>query len=134
MNRAIAPSKNMSMTEKWAMVNHTIYNKHIAILVIQEMHLDDKCLEQVQACFERNLEIINSPLPTNPQASAGVAFIINKALIHPKEYSITELDPGRVVMIRLKWLESCTTSIVNVYAPNDRGNDQPNFWKRVLSN
>ena len=122
------------MTEKWAMVNRTIYNECIAILALQETHLDDDRLEQVQACFGRNLEIINSPLPGNPRASAGVAFVINKALIRPKEFSVSELDPGRAIMIRLKWLESCATSIVNVYAPNDRGDDQPDFWKRVMSN
>ena len=36
-------------------------------------------------------------------------------------------------MIKLKWLESCTTSIVNVYAPHTR-NDQPRFWARVRTN
>ena len=133
MNGATAPSENMSMTEKWAMVNRTIFNERIAVLALQETHLDDDRLEQVRACFGRNLEIINSPLPGNPRASAGVAFVINKALIRPKEYSVSELDPGRAIMIRLKWLESCTTSIVNVYAPNDRGDEQPDFWKRVMS-
>ena len=47
MNGATAPSENMLMTEKWAMVNRTIFNECIAVLALQEIHLDDDCLEQV---------------------------------------------------------------------------------------
>ena len=121
------------MIEKWAMVNRTIYNERIAILALQETHLDQQLLEQIQSCFGKNLEIINSPLPSNPRASAGVAIVINKALIRPKDYTISELVPGRAIMIRLKWLESCATSIVNIYAPHTR-NDQPGFWASVITN
>ena len=133
MNRATAPKERKSMIEKWAMVNCTIYNKRIAILALQETYLDDQLLEQIRSCFGKNLDIINSPLPSNPCASAGVAFIINKALIHPKEYSVSELEPGRAIMIRLKWMDSCVTSIVNIYTPHTR-NDQPSYWARVKTN
>jgi len=127
MNGATAAKEKMSCIEKWARVNSTIYNEKIAILAIQETHLDQKLLEQVQSCFGKNLEIINSPLPENPRASAGVAFVINKALIRPKEYTITELVPGRATALEVKWLEQCSTSIFNIYAPHNR-NEQPAFW------
>ena len=133
MNGATALKEKMTMIEKWSMVNCTIYNERIAILALQETHLDEQLLEQIQSCFRKNLDIINSPLQANPCASAGVAFIINKALIRPKEYVISILDPGRAIMIKLKWLESCVTSIVNVYALHTR-NDQPRFWARVRTN
>ena len=123
----------MSCIEKWAMINRMIHNERIAILALQETHLDQMLLDQLIDCFGKNLDIINSPLPSNPRASAGVAFIINKALIRPKEYSLTELDPGRAIMLHLKWLETCEISIVNVYAPHNR-NDQPNFWARTMTN
>ena len=127
MNGATAPCENMSCIDKWAMVNRTIYNERIAILALQETHLDQHLLDQVKNCFGKNLEIINSALPNSPRASAGVAFVINKALIHPKDLSVTELVPGRALMIKLKWLESCETSIVNIYAPHNR-KEQPYFW------
>jgi len=76
---------------------------------------------------------VNSALPCNPCTSAGVAFVINKALICLKEYSITELDPGRAIMLKIKWLESCETSIVNIYVPYNR-DKQPNFWANVITN
>ena len=71
----------MSCIDKWASINRTILNERIAILALQETHLDEHLLEQIRSCFGKNLEIINSPLPSSPRASAGVAFIINKALM-----------------------------------------------------
>ena len=133
MNGATAPSERMSCIDKWTMINRTIYNEKIAILALQETHLDQNLLEQVNSCFRKNLEIINSALPNNPCASAGVAFVINKALICPKDLLVTELVPGRAMMIKLKWLESCETSIINIYAPHNR-NEQPNFWANVITN
>jgi len=133
MNGATAPSERMSCIDKWTMINRTIYNEKITILALQETHLDQNLLEQVNSCFGKNLEIINSALPNNPCASAGVAFVINKALICPKDLLVTELVPGRAMMIKLKWLESCETSIVNIYAPHNR-NEQPNFWANVITN
>ena len=123
----------MSCVEKWAMINRTIQNEKIAILALQETHLDEERLDQVRSCFGKNLDILNSPLPSNPRASAGVAFVINKALIRPKEYAITELVPGRSILISLKWLESCETTILNVYAPHTRG-EQPDFWAGATTN
>jgi hypothetical protein len=84
-------------------------------------------------CFGKNLEIMNSPLPTNPRASARVAFIINKALICPKELTLTEIIPGRAIMIRLKWLETCETSIINIYVPHNH-KAQPDFWAKAITN
>lgn len=126
MNRATAPSENMSCIDKWAMVNRIIHNERIAILALQETHLDQHLLDQVKNCFGKNLEITNSALPDSPRASAGVAFVINKALIRPKDLDITKLVLGRALMIKLKWLESCETSIINIYAPHNR-KEQPNF-------
>ena len=133
VNGASASREGMSCIEKWAAINHMIYNERIAILALQETHLDQTLLDQIIECFGKNLEIMNSPLPANPCASAGVAFIINKALIRPKELTLTEIEPGRAIMIRLKWLESCETSIVNVYVPHDR-DAQPDFWAKAMLN
>ena len=133
MNGATAPSERMSCIDKWAMINHTIYNKKIAILALQETHLDQQLLEQVNNCFSKKLEIINSKLPDNPHASARVAFVVNKALICPKNLTVTEIVPGRALMLKIKWLESCKTSIVNVYVPHNR-NEQTNFWANAITN
>ena len=43
-----------------------------------------------------------------------------------------ELIPGRAAALRVKWLESCTMTIMNMYAPNDRSK-HPNFWVKVIT-
>ena len=49
----------------------------LAILALQETHLDNDLLQSVNECFGKHLTIVNSNLPENPRSSAGVAFVIN---------------------------------------------------------
>jgi exonuclease III len=62
---------------------------------------------------------------------AGVCFIINKQLLEPEEIEITKLIPGRVAFLKVKWLKTCSTTVLNVYTPNDRS-EHANFWVRVM--
>jgi hypothetical protein len=69
-------------------------------------------------------------LQEDPTGQAGVAFIINKMLLNPKEFSAQELYSGRAIMLKIKWLELCETSLLNVYVPTTRMEQQP-FWDSV---
>ena len=131
INGAAAPSENMNYREKWGTISHTMHMEKIAILVIQETHLDQGMTEQLGRNFQKNLIILNSAHPNNPQAMAGVGFVINKQLIEPDEIELHELIPRRVVMLKIKWLKSCVATILNVYAPNDR-NKHANFWVKIM--
>jgi exonuclease III len=82
--------------------------------------------------FKKNLKIFNSAHPDNPRASAGVGFIINRQLIKPDEIEMHELIPRRAAMLKIKWLKTCITTILNVYAPNDRS-EHASFWAKVLT-
>ena len=42
MNGATAPTSNMDLKEKWSMINNTIRTNKIAILALQETHLDEE--------------------------------------------------------------------------------------------
>lgn len=95
INGFAAPASSMSGIDKWSAINRTISDNKIAILALQETHLDHELLQNITACFGKRLEIINSQHPTNPRATAGVAFVINKTLIKPQEYKVYELQPGR---------------------------------------
>jgi hypothetical protein len=48
-------------------------------------------LQSVHECFGKRLSIINSKLLGNPCTSTSVAFMINRALIAPKELEVMEL-------------------------------------------
>lgn len=128
VNSYAAPSSNMMGIEKWSAINRTINNNNIAILTLQETHLDPALLHDVTACFGRKLEILNSPHPVNPRAMAGVAFIINKALINPREYKLHVLKPGWAAALKIKWLEDEEILLLNVYAPNFQ-EESVSFWE-----
>lgn len=66
----------------------------LAIVAIQETHLDDALIHSINKCFKKRITVINLQLPTNPCSSAGVAFVINKALIMPRDLEKVELIKG----------------------------------------
>lgn len=61
-----AATQSMDHIEKWTIINNTIKNEKLAITALQEMHLDEERLDDINRCFGKNLEIINSSSPSNP--------------------------------------------------------------------
>ena len=120
----------MSFTEKWSMVNQTLNKHKIAILALQETHLDDETAERIRECYGKKMSIIHSADPGNPRATAGVAFVINKSLITPKKTSANALKDGRALMLEIEWLDTEKTKILNIYAPNDR-TEHSAFWSDI---
>ena len=131
VNGVAAPSENMNYKEKWRTISNTMHTEKIAILAIQETHLDQSMAENLGRIFEKNLKILNSANPDNPWASAGVGFVINKQLINPDKMEMHKLIPRRVAMLKIIWLKTCATTILNIYAPNERI-QHPIFWARTL--
>jgi hypothetical protein len=73
----------MNYIDKWSIINSTLRKEKIAILALQEMHLDDERLTDINNCFGTSFDIINSSTPGNEQTTAGVTILLNKALIAP---------------------------------------------------
>ena len=131
MNGFTAPACHMTGIEKWSAVNTPQSADHkIAILALQETHLDPALLHDIDMCFGKKLTVLNSQDPSNPRATAGVAFIINKTLIAPKDLSTHELIKGRALALKIKWRENEEAVLINVYAPNNR-NEHPVFWRKL---
>lgn len=120
----------MSGIDKWSAINQTMNKKRIAILALQEMHLDLACLHDVVSCFRRRLEIVISQHPENPCTAASVAFIINKALINPREYKMYKLQQGCAAALKIKWLEDDEIMMYNVYASNAK-EENAEFWEMI---
>ena len=127
MNGLSAPTHGMNGLEKWSMVNQTLNQYKIAILALQETHLDQESLRQIQTCFSKKMQILHFKDPDAPQTTAGVAFVINNALIAPRNLKTYELEAGRALALKIKWLDAETTNLINIYAPNDRS-VHPKFW------
>jgi exonuclease III len=129
LNGAAAPTQGMNLIDKWTMINSTTRTEKIAILALQDTHLDEERLGNINRCFSKNFDIIDSskPMTRNPRGSAGVAFIVNKALIAPANIQTHNLKQGRAILMRIKWSETDEITITNIYAPNSV-RDQLAFW------
>ena len=130
VNGATAPAKNMNLIEKWSMINRTLKSEKIAILAVQETHLDEERATDIQQCFEKSFHLHYSSDPRNARASAGVAFIINKALITPKSINVRAIIPGRAAVLTIAWSTVKKLTILNIYTPVER-QKQPEFWARI---
>jgi exonuclease III len=127
MNGCHTNNEGLTTFGKWAEINSTVKKEGIAILAIQESHLDQELITNLHEVYSKRLMIHNSEWEYAPRSSTGVAFTINRELINPSEIEITNLIAGRVIALKIKWKEMVTT-LINIYTPN---NKQENFafWK-----
>ena len=121
---------NNSELQKWIEINATMKKERIAILAIQETHLDETYTQEILRAFGKRLVIHNSQLENNPRSSAGVAFVLNKELIKTDQVRTFELAKGRAIAIKLTWINNEEATLINVYAPVRRS-DHESFWEKV---
>jgi exonuclease III len=130
LNMNGAMSHDTPLISKWSEISGMLYEHKIMILALQETHLNQQMTDQLRETFSKNLEILASEDPTAPTSTAGIAFVINKALINPTKITAHELVQGRALLLKIKWLESCEMSILNIYAPVNRA-AQLQFWQTI---
>ena len=78
MNGLAAPSHGMNFCQKWSTINSTLNQHKLAILALQETHLDLEMTEHLHQSLGEKMRIISSAVPDAPRSTAGVAFVINK--------------------------------------------------------
>jgi exonuclease III len=120
----------MNYLDKWTRINYTLRKNKIAILALQETHLNDEMAESIKRCFGKNFDLLYSSNTNNPCSKAGVAFVLNKALIPNRQPKIHILAPGRAIMLKIRWPDDKEIKIINVYAPV-QDHKQPAFWVEV---
>ena len=122
----------MNGIEKWSSVIRTMNKSKIAILAIQETHLDEHRLNDILSTFGHKITIIVSQDPDSPRATVGVAFVINKKFITVNEITTYELHKGRALAIKIKWHEPGeeVTTLLNIYAPNNK-TEHGDFWRNI---
>ncbi|TFY76087.1 hypothetical protein EWM64_g7926 [Hericium alpestre] len=103
-------------------------NRRIAIAALQETHLTEPRLASLDRLFSKRLLVLSSPDPDNPGACAGVAFAINKDLLHVSDYRFVELIPGRAIALTICWYDSDAITLLNIYAPNE-ATRHADFWR-----
>ena len=66
LNMNGAASQDTPLLSKWGEISRTLYENKIAILALQETHMDGEMTNQVREIFSKNLDIIISEDPTSP--------------------------------------------------------------------
>ena len=132
LNGYSAPSSAMNGIDKWSSIIRHMNKFKIAILAVQETHLDDSRVNDILSLFGHKITLVTSQDPNAPRATAGVAFILNRKFIRPQSTVVYELHPGRALYMRIKWHESGDedTTLLNIYAPNNKS-DHKSFWERI---
>lgn len=130
MRGRASPDLGNSTISKWSTVQNVMREKKIGILCVQETHLTQEHEMQIESLYSRRLKVINSRDPFRPGNSAGVAFILNKEIINTTETEITEIIPGRALVMSIKWHNNERITILNTYAPNNP-TKHPEFWNLI---
>ena len=98
-----ALSAGMTPHQKWLRINQLMRDEHIAILALQETHLDETRETDVSTLFESSLRIMNTADRDNPTAAKGTAIVLNKRLISHGDATSEELIPGRAIEATVQW-------------------------------
>ncbi|KAJ3999732.1 Endonuclease/exonuclease/phosphatase [Lentinula boryana] len=119
---------------KWKSIWYLMKTRKLAILALQETHLTDERVQEINEHYNKKLHVFASHDLDNPTGKGGVAIVINRRQIvldGPKVYSIV---PGRAIMIQLTIHGKDRLNILVVYAPNvtsSNGSENANFWNSI---
>ncbi|KIJ55067.1 hypothetical protein M422DRAFT_241148 [Sphaerobolus stellatus SS14] len=113
--------------DKWDHLWQVMRQNQVGILAVQESHISNAALQELENTFSSRLQILNSIGETN---SKGVAFLLNKQLTAWKEAKTIEIIPGRALLLMLPWHNEQTLNILNIYAPNPH-NENKDFWSNL---
>jgi exonuclease III len=118
---------------KWQHVNQIMRDKEIAVLAIQETHLDEQSTNELNNNFHYRMRIINSADPQNPTAGKGVAIVLNKHLTKWNEVKICIIIPGRAILLTLPLKKKdSAVNILAIYAPNTP-QENVSFWASLTN-
>jgi len=116
-------------SDKWLHINQLLRDDRIAILALQETHLNKEQTDRINNMFQDTLHVIASADPDN-YVSKGVALVINKRLLGVRDIDHFELCPGRALLISVPWHLQERINVLNIYAPNDPSCNAA-LWERI---
>ena len=112
--------------DKWPKLINLIRSKGIAILGLQESHLNDTETEKISEKFGKVVIINNGTSPSKE----GIVFILNKQLVNGMKWKHTPIIEGRASKLEIETEKNRGINIVLIYAPNEM-KDKLEFWKTL---
>ncbi|EIW62340.1 DNase I-like protein, partial [Trametes versicolor FP-101664 SS1] len=107
-------------------------DEKIAILALQETHLDDSRAASLNELFGRYMWIYHSPLESNPTGACGVAFVVNKRFVDIEKCAASVIQGGRAIALEFPWAGETVLRALNVYGPNSSA-DNALFWDELAT-
>ncbi|KAL1670891.1 Endonuclease/exonuclease/phosphatase, partial [Schizophyllum commune] len=117
----------MQIGHKWHDLWRLMKGKRINAMGLQETHLNDTYLPELQTFFEGKLKIYNSIEEDKPNEK-GVAIVLNTRLTNTTDIEVHDIIPGRAIMVVLAWHGVLKHTILNTYAPATNAPDRRRFW------
>ena len=117
-------------SDKWLAINQILRDNKIAVLALQESHLTEERITELNAIFAATIKVVASIDEANASGARGVAFVLNRRLVNTEELSTYQLVPGRALGIRMPWTGGRKLTILNIYAPNDM-RESAAFWEVI---
>ncbi|KAJ4496616.1 hypothetical protein C8R41DRAFT_895100 [Lentinula lateritia] len=105
---------------KWKFVWRLMKDKRIGILALQETHLTNERVHEINEEYGKQIQVFASHDPTNPTGKGGVAIVLNL--------------PGKALLIQIVLHQKDNLSVLVVYAPNVSGNngsENAAFWEEI---
>jgi len=101
--------------DKWPKLTSLMRSKGIAILGLQESHINAEEAEKLNERFQK-LIIINNGASTSKE---GVTFILNKELVNGMKWKHTPIIEDRASRLEIETEQGRGLNIILVYAPNE---------------
>ncbi|KIY48016.1 DNase I-like protein, partial [Fistulina hepatica ATCC 64428] len=123
--------RDTSPQSKWMHINQLMRDKRIGVLAVQEAHLTQEYVDQIERLFGRRLKVMHSS-GENAMQAAGIAIVLNKEIVDIQGAEWMEVIPGRAAILSMDWGGSDRKiNIMVIYTPNTpRANK--NFWEGIV--
>ncbi|KAJ3978489.1 Endonuclease/exonuclease/phosphatase, partial [Lentinula detonsa] len=108
--------------------------RKIGILALQETHLTDERVQEINEYYNKKLHVFASHNPDNPTGKGGVAIVINCRQIALEAPKVHPIIPGHAMMVQLTIHKEDQLNILVVYAPNvtsSNGSENADFWNGI---
>jgi exonuclease III len=116
---------------KWHDLHRIMHDDKIGVLVVGETHLSDAQVEEIQNSHLGNrMKVHNSIDPLHPN-SMGIAVVLNHDLTNTSDTKVTQLIPGRAILVTIPWHSSEKITILAIYAPADSAAANRQFWEEL---
>lgn len=117
-------------SDKWLCINQIMRENKLAVLAIQEAHLPQSRIDELNTFFDHSLKIFGSSDEVNATGARGVAFAVNKRILETERLSVNSIVEGRAMTLTFNWTSRNKLTLLNVYAPN-RESENAEFWRTL---